>query len=73
MRVAILIADGGDGSASLSWFRDIELANKVANDDDHCETFGMNEGGTTIIDVHDDFIPPGGWDDENFSLDGEEE
>lgn len=43
MRVVGLIIDGGDGSASLQWFTNIELAESYL-DDEHCEQFGMNEG-----------------------------
>ncbi|MGL6227927.1 MAG: hypothetical protein ACRC3J_01795 [Culicoidibacterales bacterium] len=44
MRVVGLISDGGDGSASLQWFTNIELAESYLDDDEHCEQFGMNEG-----------------------------
>lgn len=73
MKVAILITDGGDGSASLSWFKDLELAQTVADTDDWCETFGMNEGSPTIIEVQDDFVPPGGFHDKHYNAEGEEE
>lgn len=62
MKVAILIQDCGDGSSCLRWFKDIDLAEKLAYSDDYCEEFGASEG-TTVIEVQDDFYPPGGFDD----------
>uniref|UniRef100_A0AAU8HZE2 Uncharacterized protein n=1 Tax=Klebsiella phage FKP3 TaxID=3231233 RepID=A0AAU8HZE2_9CAUD len=62
MKVAILIEDCGDGSSCLRWFKDLDLAEALAYSDDYCEEFGGSEG-TTVIEVGDDFIPPGGFDD----------
>lgn len=62
MKVAILISDGGDGYASLRWFKNTELAREVI--DEH-EQFYMNEG-VEVIDVPEDFNPPGGFDDEYY-------
>lgn len=62
MKVAILISDDGDGTASLRWFKNIELAEEIAEEKDQ---FNMNEG-SEIIDVPEDFNPPGGFDDEYY-------
>lgn len=67
MKVAILISDGGDGSASLRWFKNLKLADELTDDDEHCEMFGLNEGGPAeIIEVPDGWEPPGGFDDEYY-------
>lgn len=70
MKVAILICDGGDGSAVLRWFKNIELADALANSEEsEYEEFYMNEGSATIIEVDEDFIPPtynGKFDDKSF-------
>ncbi len=62
MKVAILISDGGDGYASLRWFKNIELAREVV---DEYDQFNMNEG-VEVIEVPEDFNPPGGFDDEYY-------
>lgn len=64
MKVAILIQDCGDGSACLRWFKDLDLAETLAYSDFYCEEFGGSEG-TTVIEVSDDFTPPGGFDDDD--------
>ena len=69
MQVAILVSDGGDGCSYLRWFKNIELAIKLANDDKYCEDFGCNEGGPTVITVGDDFSPQGGFDDNDYADD----
>lgn len=69
MKVALLVADGGDGSASIRFFRDIELADRLAGGDEHCETYCWNEGYPTYIEVPDDFLPPGFWADEYYDGD----
>lgn len=66
MKIALVIADGGDGSASIRFFRDTLLAEKVVEDDNNCEELGMNEGSPTIIEVGEDFVPPWGWDDAHY-------
>lgn len=63
MKVAILICDGGDGSAGLRWFKDLLLAERL------CETqedFYQNEGDPEVVDVPDDWEPRGGFDDEYY-------
>lgn len=65
MQVAIVIADCGDGSASLRWFKDVELAEEVAYHDHFCEELSISEGAT-IISVEYDFTPPGGWSDDRY-------
>lgn len=66
MEVAILIQDCGDGSACLCWFKDLGLADQLANDDNYCEEFGVNEGSATVIEVPYDWTPPCGFDDKHF-------
>lgn len=71
MKVALLIADGGDGSACIRYFKNVNLAMTLLDDDNYCETFGLNEGDCDVIEVPADFIPPGGyWADEDY---GDEE
>lgn len=65
MQIAIVIADCGDGSATLRWFKDVALAEEVAYHDHFCEELAMSEGAT-VIEVGDDFLPPGGWDDDHY-------
>lgn len=71
MKVALLIADGGDGYANIQYFKDVEFARKLADSDKHCDTFNINEG-MDIIDVPDDFYPPGGFSDGNWEDDEED-
>lgn len=70
MKVAILICDGGDGSACLRWFKNIPLAEGLAaSEEEEQEDFYMNEGSPTIIEVNEDFIPPtynGQFDDHSY-------
>ena len=73
MRIAILIADGSDGSAHLVYFKDIALANKLADSDEYCEDFGLNEGSPTIIEVKDDWEPHSWGDDNEYSFEEDEE
>lgn len=72
MKVAILIADCGDGSSTLRWFKDLDLAETLAYHDRYCEDFGASEG-TTEIEVQDDFLPPGGFDDDYYRSELENE
>lgn len=65
MKIALVISDGGDGSASILFFKDIDFAEKVAYHDYFCEELGMSEG-TTVIEVADDFVPPYRWADEDY-------
>ena len=44
MRVVGLIRDCGDGSCGMRWLTDIEKAKTLLDDDNHCETYGCNEG-----------------------------
>lgn len=62
MKVALLISDGGDGSACIHYFKDIEYARTLEVCNEHCEVFGLNEG-VDIIEVPEDFEPPGGFSD----------
>lgn len=39
-----LISDNGDGSASMHWFRDKDVVDKLLNDDENCGQYGQNEG-----------------------------
>lgn len=64
MKVAILIQDSGDGSSNLVWLKNIELAKTLCDSDDHCETFGCNDGSPTIIEVPYGWEPLYGFDDE---------
>ncbi|WXH66003.1 hypothetical protein NDAWWUGD_CDS0085 [Salmonella phage SeKF_80] len=67
MKVAIIISDGGDGSASLLWFKDLKLADELTSDDEHCEVFGLNEGGPAeIIEVPEGWEPPCGFSDKYY-------
>jgi hypothetical protein len=65
MKIALVIADCGDGSATIRFFKDVDFAEKIAYHDYFCEELAMSEGGT-IIEVGDDFYPPGGWDDDHY-------
>ena len=40
-----LARDNGDGSNSISWFRDKAIVDELLDGDDHCEEFGCNDGG----------------------------
>lgn len=59
MKVALVIRDCGDGSATIDFYKSIERACF------ECEEFNedtcMNDGEPTIIDVPEGFVPPGGW------------
>lgn len=63
MKVALLICDGGDGSACIRWFKDHLLAEKLCETE---EEFYQNEGDPEIITVPDDWEPRGGFDDEHY-------
>ena len=65
MKIALVIADGGDGSASIRFFKDVDLAEEVAYHDYFCEELSISEGAT-IIEVGDDFVPPYGWSDDYY-------
>lgn len=64
MRIGLLVADGGDGSSSIRFFRSIEKAEEVREEN---EEYFTNED-VTEIEVPDDFTPPGFWadDDDDF-------
>lgn len=51
-RIYYLVADGGDGSASVRFFKDREKAEKLAEDEDQCETYGLNEGSPGWFEVN---------------------
>ena len=63
-----LICDGGDGSASLYWFQDKDLVDRLLDDD---ENFYLNEGSPAeILALPDDldlatagFCIQTSWDD----------
>jgi hypothetical protein len=50
-RIYYLVSDGGDGSASVRFFRDGEKAQALCDDDDQCEAYGLNEGSPGWFDV----------------------
>lgn len=58
MKVAIVINDCGDGSSSLHFYNDIDRAKDLCDSE---ENYYANEGDPTIIEVPDDFKPPGGF------------
>lgn len=68
MKVAILICDGGDGSASLSWFKNIDLAKTLC---DKYEEYYQNEGGPEVVEVQSDFNPPFGFSDYDYLENGD--
>lgn len=49
-----LISDGGDGSAHIRWFRSIDIVNKLLNDDEYCEQYGVNDGSPETLTFPDD-------------------
>jgi hypothetical protein len=49
-----IICDGGDGSASVRWYRSQEKVEKLLNDDEQCEWYGQNEGQAKILTFPDD-------------------
>lgn len=55
MKVALVICDGGDGSASIAYYRNLEEAKRVVEEE---EEYYMNEGSFDIIDVPKDWTPP---------------
>lgn len=67
MRVALLIRDCGDGSCTTDWFKDILLADEVANNDMFCEDYGMNEGSAEIVEIVDGWEPCGGFSDQYYA------
>ena len=40
-----LIADGGDGSSSMRWFRSLDKVNELLDEDNGHEQYWANEGG----------------------------
>lgn len=53
--VYVLISDGGDGSATVEYFIDKELVNKLTGyDNPDIETYGMNES-VEVLTFPDDF------------------
>lgn len=60
MKVALIICDGGDGYSHIRYYKDLEEANRLCDD---VEDFYANEDGPDIIEVPDDFSPPGGFSD----------
>lgn len=59
MKIGMLVCDGGDGYSNIHFYRNIETAE---NDIQEYEQYYCNED-VTEIEVPDDFVPPGGWDD----------
>lgn len=59
MRIGLLVADYGDGSQGIRFFRDIERAVECLENEE--EYFTNDE--VTEIEVPDDFYPPGFWAD----------
>lgn len=39
-----LISDSGDGTSHVRWFRNKDIVDKLLNDDEYCEQYGVNEG-----------------------------
>lgn len=66
MRIALLIADCGDGSNTIRWFKDVRLAERLCSGSDALEEFYSNEGSPTYIEVPDDWAPPFGYDDDGY-------
>lgn len=63
MKVYLIICDGGDGSASIRYHKNLDIVKKLLDED---EEYYMNEGGYDTIEVAEDFTPPGGYDDEFY-------
>lgn len=69
MKVALLVNNGGDGSYSINYFRDIEMAYTLANEE---ECF-FDSDSVDIIEVPEDFNPPGGFSDDEYEENEEDE
>jgi hypothetical protein len=50
-RIYYLVSDGGDGSASVRFFKDGEKAQSLCDDDNMCEIYGLNEGTPGWFDI----------------------
>jgi len=49
-------SDGGDGSSSIHWFKNLELLDRLLDpsDDKWCEAYNMNEGYAEVLTFPDD-------------------
>ena len=64
MKVYLIICDGGDGSASIRYHKNLDIVKILLEDK---EDYYMNEGCWDTIEVADDFMPTGGFDDEFYT------
>ena len=60
MKVALIIRDGGDGYSHINYYKDIAEAERLCG---YEEDYFINEDGPDVIEVPDDFAPPGGFSD----------
>lgn len=63
----MLVCDLGDGSCDIKFFKDTSLAQVLLECDDYSSLFSLNYS-PIIINVQDDFNPPGGWSDEYITV-----
>jgi len=76
VQIAYIISDSGDGSASVRWFKNVEKAQAVVDNDDNCEQFGFNEGRIKVLNLPDDLdldtigISKYSWCDDNYDDEG---
>ncbi|MCS5736706.1 UNVERIFIED_CONTAM: hypothetical protein RF648_18520 [Kocuria sp. CPCC 205274] len=60
MDIGLLVWDGGDGTSTIRFFRDLDKAQDKLEED----SYNCNED-VTVITVPDNFVPPGFWADED--------
>jgi hypothetical protein len=61
IKVALCVVDHGDGSAGVRWYRDINLAKQLCDND---ESYCGNECGPEIYEMPIGWEPKGGYSDE---------
>lgn len=76
MKIAYVVSDNGDGSASVRWFKNAAKAQAVVDNDLNCDQFGQNEGSINTLTLPDDFdldslgLSEYAWDDDDYNDDG---
>ena len=52
-QIGYVTRDNGDGSASVLFFKNVDLAQKLVDDDSYCDEFYGNDGEVRILTFPD--------------------
>ena len=76
MKIAYIVSDGGDGSSSVRWFKNVAKAQAAVNNDKNSDSLCGNEGCISTLTLPDNIdldsigISKYKWDDDEYDDEG---